>query len=152
MIAAGGADKKVHILQAASGQTISFAAHKAPIRAVRFVDIPSASAPIIASGSWDSTVSYWDMRQTASPVATLQCGDRVYSMDSAGPLLVIATADHNIHLVDLHSNPAALMRTNKSQLKHQIKAVATTPDGKYWATGSIEGRCSASAVDEKENK
>lgn len=152
MITAGGADKKVHLLQAASGQAISFTAHKAPIRAVRFVDIPSAAAPIIASGSWDSTVSYWDIRQTASPLATLQCSDRVYSMDTNGRLLVIATADLNMHLVDLHTNPASIMRTQPSQLKHQTKAVAAASDGRHWSAGSIEGRCAATAVDETEAK
>ncbi|KAK1769339.1 WD40-repeat-containing domain protein [Phialemonium atrogriseum] len=152
MITAGGADKKVHLLQAASGQAISFTAHKAPIRAVRFADIPSAAAPIIASGSWDSTVSYWDIRQTASPLATLQCSDRVYSMDTNGRLLVIATADLNMHLVDLHTNPASIMRTQPSQLKHQTKAVAAASDGRHWSAGSIEGRCAATAVDETEAK
>lgn len=149
MIAAAGADKKVHVLQAASGQTIAFAAHDAPIRDVRFVDVPSAATPIIASGSWDKTVKYWDIRQTASPVSTIQCSERVYSMDSAGPVLIIATADLKHHIVNLHADPTKIVRSDTTKLQHQTRCVALSPDAKYWATGSIEGRCSVTTVDPK---
>lgn len=150
MIAAGGADMKIHVLQASSGQTISFAAHKKPIRAVRFVNDSSAAVPIIASGSWDTTVSYWDVRNTASPVATLMLGDRVYAMDSAGQRLVIATADSKVHLVDLKANPAVVKHTMGTPLNYQTKTIAVSADAKYWANAGIEGRIAANAFDEKE--
>jgi mRNA export factor len=147
MVTAAGADKKIHVLQAATGQTTSFAAHDAPIRDVRFVDIPSAGAPIIASGSWDKTVRYWDIRNSSQPVATVQLPERVYAMDTSGPLLVISTADGQCSVVNLHTNPAALLRTDKNKLKHQTRSLSVSPSGKYWATGSIEGRASVQAVD-----
>jgi mRNA export factor len=74
-------------------------------------------------------------------------------MDTAGRLLVIADAALNIHLVDLHgNNPTAFFRTDKSQLKHQTRTIAVSQDEKHWATGGIEGRCGASAVDGNEAK
>lgn len=149
MVTAAGADKKIHILQAATNQSTSFAAHDAPIRDVRFVDIPSAAAPIIASGSWDKTVKYWDIRNTGQPLATLQCPERVYAMDTGGRLLAVSTADGQVLLVDLHTNPAAPMRIDKNQLKHQTRGFAVAPSGKYWATGSIEGRAAVAAVDQE---
>ncbi len=151
-MAGGGAEKKVYLLDAASGDTMSFAAHESPISAVRFVDIPSSPAPILATGSWDATVRYWDLRNTSQPLGKLQCGERVYSMDSAGSLLAIATADCNVHQVNLRSNPAAIGSTVPSKLTHQTRFVAAAADGSRWAVGSIEGRCSAVSMDENEAK
>jgi mRNA export factor len=146
MVTAAGADKKIHILQPASGQSMSFAAHDAPIRDVRFVDIPSAAPPLIASGSWDKTVRYWDIRNTSAPLATLQCGERVYSMDTGGHILVIATAALKYLIVDL-ANPTVFLREETTQLKKQCRCLGLAPNGKIWAAGTIEGRASVRGVD-----
>jgi mRNA export factor len=121
---------------------------------VRFVDIPSAAgAPVIASGSWDKTVRYWDVRNTSQPLGQLPCGERVYAMDDGGTrTLVVATASMTSHVVDLATNPTAVLRDERSALKHQFRSVSVTPDGKVWASGSIEGRVSINAVDPKLGK
>jgi len=150
LIAAAGADKQVRLLEASTGQTVIVGTHDAPVRSVRFVDVRSSPSPIIATGSWDKTVRYWDLRQPGKALATLGCADRVYSMDTADRLLVIATAERHIHLVDLHADPAAFARTTQSPLKHQTRAVAAFPDGRGWATAGIEGRCGINAVAEKD--
>jgi mRNA export factor len=119
---------------------------------VRFVDVPGSAAggPILASGSWDRTVRYWDMRRPGTPLATLTCAERVYSMETAGSLLVVATAERHIHLVDLRADPAAFARTVQSPLKHQTRAVAAFPDGTGWGTAGMEGRGAINAVSEKD--
>ena len=124
IIATTGADKQLRLLHASTGQSAIIGAHDAPVRSVCFVDVPSAVCPIVATGSWDKTVKYWDMRRPGTPLATLNCADRVYSLDSAGGLLVIATAERHIHLVDVHADPATFARTTVSPLKHQTRAVA----------------------------
>lgn len=149
MVVAGGVDRKLHFLHLATGQQATFGSHDAPIRGVRFVEVPGAGAPIVVSGSWDKTVRFWDLRQQGGPLATVACKERVYSMDAKARLLVVATANRNIHLFDLQ-DPTAIARTVESPLNHQTKAVAAFPDGKGWATASIEGRCGISAVDDAE--
>jgi len=106
----------------------------------------------MATGSWDRTVRYWDLRNTGSPVAELGCLDRVYSMDTAGSLLVVATAGRHIHTVDLNADPGTVKHTELSNLNHQTKVVTAYPDGSGFALGSIEGRCSLKAVDPKDEK
>lgn len=142
----------MHALHAPTGQSVTFGTHAAPIRALRFVDVPNAPGPIIATGSWDKTVRYWDVRNSASPLATLACPERVYAMDTAERLLVIATADRQVCLVDLAADPAAFLRKVESPLKHQTRAITAFPDGKGWAMGSIEGRASLNAVDLKDKE
>lgn len=136
------------MLQASSGETLSFAAHDAPIREVRFVNVPGAPAPIIASGSWDKTVRYWDIRNTSQPLGQLQCNERVYAMDTGSQTLVVATAAMTFHLVDL-AKPTVILRDEPSPFKHQFRSISVSPDGKVWASGSIEGRTSVNAVDPK---
>ncbi|KAK8113226.1 WD40 repeat-like protein [Apiospora sp. TS-2023a] len=154
MVLAGGADKRPHLLDLATGQQAAIGSHDAPIRSVRFLDTAAmgASAPahLFATGSWDKTVKYWDMRQPEQPLATLACADRVYAMDAKSSLLVIATAERHIHLVDLR-NPTVFLRTTQSPLTHQTRAVSAFPDGRGWATASIEGRCGINAFDKKKN-
>ncbi|KAK3379330.1 WD40-repeat-containing domain protein [Lasiosphaeria ovina] len=149
MIASAGADKKIHVYDIASGQKMDFDGHEAPVRCLRFVDVPSANGPIIASGSWDKTVKYWDLRQPQS-IATLQCDERVYSMDSAGALLAIAVAGCKIHLVDLRTNPGAHSQTLDSPLTHQTRSVAVSPNGSRWAIGGVEGRVGIRALAEQD--
>ncbi|KAF3767704.1 WD40 repeat-like protein [Cryphonectria parasitica EP155] len=153
-LVAGGADKNIHLLHAATGQSTIIGTHDAPIRAVCRVD-DDHHGSIICSGSWDRTVKFWDIRQPGSstggrPLGTLTCAERVYAMASASRALVIATADRHVHLVDL-AHPTVFMRSIMSPLRHQTRAVAVAPDGKFWAAASIEGRCAISSVDEKES-
>lgn len=134
-----------------SSQTMTLEGHTSPVRAVRFVEIPSANAPIIASGSWDKTVRFWDMRQP-QPIGALQLPERVYAMDAAGPLLTAATADNKLQLVNLLGNPLEVWKTVDSPLSHQTAAVSVCADGTRWAIGGIDGRAAAQVADEKDKR
>jgi len=64
-------------------------------------------------------------------------------MDTADSLLVVATADRHIQLVDLKADPNNFKNsTTNDPLKHQTHVVTAFPDGKGYAVGSIEGRAS----------
>jgi mRNA export factor len=149
MAAGAAADKKIHIMDLNSQQTMTLEGHTAPVRAVRFVQVPSANGPIIASGSWDKTVRYWDLRQP-QPIGTLQLPERVYAMDAVGPHLVAAAADNQLHFANLHGNPLQLWKSVKSPLTNQTSTVSLCAGGTRWAVGGIEGRAAAQAVDDKD--
>lgn len=151
MVIAGGTDKQIQAIQLSTTQQIVIGSHDAPVRGVRFVDIPGTNGPIVVSGSWDKTVRFWDMRQPGAAAVTLNCDERVYSLDAKAQLLVVATAGLRVHLVDL-KNPGAFSKTVDSPLMHQTKAVAAFPDGRGWGIASIEGRCGIQAVDEDDSR
>lgn len=124
------------------------AVHDAPIRCVRFFDAPGSAAPMLVTGSWDKTVKYWDLR-TANAVATINCQERVYTMDVKDNLLVIGTADRYINVVNL-TKPTEFYKTLQSPLKWQTRVVACFKDAAGFGVGSIEGRCAMQYVEEKD--
>ena len=99
----GGADKAARMIDLGSGQNVGtqVAAHDQPIRCVRFFDNPQGGQQMLVTGSWDKTIKYWDLRQS-QPVATVQCQERVYTMDVQGKLLVVGTADRYINVINLN--------------------------------------------------
>ncbi|KAL1864874.1 RNA export factor gle2 [Diaporthe australafricana] len=145
-IVSASADKQVKLCDLATQQTMQVAAHEQPIRVVRCFE--ANGTPMIATGSWDKTVKYWDCRQSA-PAATLQCQERVYTMDVRNNLLVVGTADRYINVVNLAS-PDKFYKTLQSPLKWQTRVVSCFADAAGFAIGSIEGRCAIQYVEEKD--
>jgi mRNA export factor len=129
-----------------STDTKTVAVHDQPIRVCRFMDVNGS--PMLITGSWDRTVKYWDLRQEA-PAATLECQERVYTMDVKNKLLVIGTADRYINIVNLDS-PQKFYKSMQSPLKFQTRVVSCFTDASGFAVGSIEGRCAIQYVEEKD--
>lgn len=107
-----------------------------------------AGQPLLITGSWDKTVKYWDLRQQ-TPIATLECQERVYTMDVKNKLLVIGTADRYINVVNLNE-PGKFYKTLQSPLKWQTRVVSCFSDANGFAIGSIEGRCAIQYVEDKD--
>ena len=147
----GGADKAARLLDLGAGGAAAtqVAAHDQPIRCVRMIDVPGQATPVLVTGSWDKTVKYWDLRQS-TPVASVNCQERVYSIDSKNQLLVIATADRYINIVNL-DKPTEFYKTMQSPLKWQTRVVTCFTDASGFAIGSIEGRCAIQYVEEKDS-
>lgn len=147
----GAADKSAKMLDLGSGGTTAqqVAAHGEPIRCVKA--FLASGNQMLATGSWDKTVRYWDLRQQ-QPVATLECKDRVYSMDihEGANMLVVATADRWIQTINL-AQPTVNYKQIQSPLKWQTRVVSCFSDGTGYAIGSVEGRCAINYVEEKDS-
>jgi mRNA export factor len=137
-------------LSANGAAAAQVAAHDQPIRCVRFIDTPGSAQQMLVTGSWDKTIKYWDLRQS-TPVATVQCQERVYTMDVKDKLLVVGTADRYINIINL-SEPTKFYKTIQSPLKWQTRVVSCFTDATGFAVGSIEGRCAIQYVEEKDSK
>ncbi|KAF7327582.1 Poly + rna export protein [Mycena kentingensis (nom. inval.)] len=94
----GGADNAGRMFDVSTGQATQVAQHDAPIKVVKWVDSPQAQ--VLATGSWDKTIKYWDLR-TPAPVATVQLPERCYTMDIQYPLMVVGTAERHMQVGSL---------------------------------------------------
>ncbi|SGY32640.1 BQ5605_C002g01391 [Microbotryum silenes-dioicae] len=143
-IVSGGADNAGRVYDLATGQTTQFAAHDAPIRSVKWLDIPGS--PMVVTGSWDKTLRYWDMRQP-TPAAQVQLPERCYTLDVTYPLMVVGTAERHCLIFNLNQ-PTTPFKTMTSPLKMQTRSLATFPDGDGYAITSVEGRVAIQYVDD----
>lgn len=128
-------------------QTRQVAQHEKPIRTVRCVEINGQ--PMLITGSWDKTIKYWDLR-TANHVAEKVCPERVYSMDARDNMLVTATAERIITVMDIRQPQADFYKKHQSPLKWQTRVVSCFTDASGYAIGSIEGRCAIQYVEDKD--
>ncbi|KAI8344821.1 WD40-repeat-containing domain protein [Chlamydoabsidia padenii] len=145
-LVSGGADKAGRLFDVNTGQSSQIAEHAEPIKCVKFID---QGQNIVATGSWDKTLKYWDLR-SPQPIGTVQLPERCYSMDSHGPLLVLGTADKHVCIFDLN-NPTTIFKQTTSPLKWQTRSIACFTSGKGYAVGSIEGRVGIQYIDDKEH-
>lgn len=144
----GGADKQVKLFDLQSQQAQQIGQHDAPVKDVRYVECGPTNTPVVALGSWDKTLRYWDMR-LPQPVSTLNLPERVYAMDLSQKLLVIGCAERHVAIIDL-SNPQQIFKTTTSPLKYQIRTIACYPTGNGYAIGSVEGRAAIQYIDDAE--
>ncbi|TBU32539.1 Poly(A)+ RNA export protein [Dichomitus squalens] len=145
-ILSGGADNAGRMFDVTTGQATQVAQHDAPIRVVRWIESPQGS--VLATGSWDKTIKYWDLR-TPNPVSTVNLPERCYTMDVVYPLMVVGTAERHIQVFNLQ-NPTTPFKTLTSPLKWQTRVVSCFPSANGFAVGSIEGRVAIQYVEEKD--
>lgn len=139
----GSCDKTVRLWNLATSQSQQVAQHDAPIRHCFF--IPTMN--LLVTGGWDKTIRFWDCR-TPSPALTTQLAERVYAMDVNHPLLVVGTADRNLHVYNL-TQPQTPYKSLQSPLKWQTRCVACFPDRTGYLVGSIEGRVAVQHVEDQ---
>ncbi|KAG5654263.1 hypothetical protein H0H81_005506 [Sphagnurus paluster] len=150
-IFSGGADNAGRMFDVTTGQSSQVAAHDAPVRVVRWVEAPGGG--ILATGSWDKTIKYWDLR-APQPVATVTLPERCYTFDVQYPLMVVGTAERHIQIFNL-TNPNSAYKTLISPLKWQTRVVscftAAPAASSGFAVGSVEGRVAIQYVEDKDS-
>ena len=147
-VVSGGADKQVKLYDIATQQAQQIGIHDEPVKSVRYVECGPTNTQVVASGSWDKTLKYWDMR-SPQPISTVSLPERVYCMDTSQKLLVVGCAERQISIFDLN-NPQQIFKNTVSPLKWQTRTVACYPQANGYAVGSIEGRCAIQYIDESE--
>ncbi|CAD6581595.1 MAG: hypothetical protein CYPHOPRED_001663 [Cyphobasidiales sp. Tagirdzhanova-0007] len=143
-VLSGGVDNTARLFDLQTGTASQVAQHQAPIRCVRWIDMQNG---LLATGSWDKTIKYWDLR-TPNPVASVSLEERCYAMDVCGSLLVVGTAERKIQIYNLQNPTAQYGPTIDSPLKFQTRSIACFPDQTGYAVGSIEGRVAIQYIDE----
>ena len=147
-IASAGADKNVKVCDLASQQDITVGTHDQPVRAVRWFE--ADGNPMLVSGSWDKTIKYWDLRQQGAALS-VNCQERVYTLDVRDNLCVVGTADRFINVINL-KDPGKFYKSLQSPLKWQTRVVSCFADSAGFAIGNIEGRCAIQYVEEKDSR
>lgn len=143
----GGADNAARMFEVQTGQTTQVSQHDAPVRVVKWIETPQGG--ILATGSWDKTLKYWDVR-SQTPISTIQLPERCYSFDVAYPLLVVGTADRHVQIFNL-TNPTTAYKTMMSPLKWQTRVVSCFPSSNGFAIGTVEGRVAIQYVEDKDS-
>jgi len=142
----GSCDKTAKVWDLATSQAVQVAAHAEPVKNVFWVQEMNC----VATTSWDKTVKYWDGK-SAQPAATLTLPERAYAADIRYPLMVVATADRKLVIVNL-TNPQTIYNTVPSPLKYQSRCVACFPDQQGFCLGSIEGRVAVHHVHDRNSR
>lgn len=140
----GSCDKTAKVWDLATSSTQQVAAHDQPIKNIAWVQEMNC----IVTSSWDKTVKYWDGK-TAAPSAVLPLPERAHCMDVRYPLMVVATADRKLVVVNM-TNPSVIFNTIPSPLKYQSRCVACFPDQQGFCLGSIEGRVAVHHVHDRD--
>ena len=110
--------------------------HDAPVKSC--VWVPEKNFLITAA--WDRTIKYWDLR-SATPGASVDCGERVYAFDARAGCAVAALAEGSfagsaakekrVLIFDL-SNPQVPFRVSRGLGDHRIDRRIEPWSGFYW--------------------
>lgn len=138
---AGGLDKNLTQYDVETGVGTVMGTQGNSVKSVEVME----DIGVVVSGSWDGSVNVYDKRKE-KPVQTLQQSGKVFSMCSSGDKLVVATSDKKLNIYDIRN--MKLESSRPSSLKHQIRCVKASPDGKFFVVSSIEGRVAVEYFDE----
>ena len=93
--------------------------HEAPVKTIFWIN----EVNLLATGSWDKTIRYWDLR-SASPALQVTVPERIYCMDVTHPLMVVGLGgDQKNILVYNLNNPQTPFKTMTSTLQMQTRCI-----------------------------
>ncbi|KHJ45120.1 putative nucleoporin GLE2 [Trichuris suis] len=155
-IFAACADCSVRAWDLGSNQIATLGQHDQPVKTCNWVHTPNYSC--LATGSWDKTLKFWDLRAPNTPAGTLAMPDRVYLVDVLYPMAVVCLANKTLKIYKLEGQPVEVQQM-ESPLKYQSRSLAIFKDKANnspigFAIGSIEGRVAihhVNTVDPKDN-
>mmetsp|Transcript_22026 Transcript_22026/g.26498 ORF Transcript_22026/g.26498 Transcript_22026/m.26498 type:complete len:371 (-) Transcript_22026:204-1316(-) len=149
----GSVDGSVRLLRRGGTHSI-LGTHSAGVRRV----CTSQKTNCIYSGSWDRSVSVWDLR--VGPKHKVESIDnldgKVFAMclseaNARPSLLVVGTSTMQICIFDTRELSRGPISIKPSPLKHQTRCLAPFPNGMGFAISSIEGRIAIEYFDQAHN-
>ena len=141
-----GCDNMVNMWNVSTGGKQALGRHDAPVCSVFHLQNAGALTNMIVSASWDRTIRYWDARTPGQEKMKVQLPERAYCMDVRNNLLVVLTAPTTMNkkaqvlIFDVTKPQRPFKGPEDSPINYQCKCVATWPNTKGYAVGSIEGR------------
>ncbi|KAI8898596.1 WD40-repeat-containing domain protein [Globomyces pollinis-pini] len=136
----GGLDLKLTKIDLKSDVQSEIGSHELPISCIR------TTSDMTITGSWDKSIKLWDDRNSDPLMTTLEQTEKVFSLDVCKEKMVVALANRIILVYDLR-NTSAPLETKESNLKYMTRKIACIPNGKGYATSSIEGRVAVDFFD-----
>lgn len=100
---------------------------------------------LIVSGSWDSTIRFWDPR-SGECVANCNQPERVFTMDKTPNHLIVGTASRHVWIWDIRRYDEPEQR-RESPLRNQIRCIKAFPDGSKFSISSMESRVAIAYID-----
>eukprot|EP01066_Platyproteum_vivax_P020361 Platyproteum_vivax@DN8263_c0_g1_i1.p1 len=131
----GGLGKNVSVYDWETATNKQIGQHDEAVRCVRFHG-PSQQ---VASGGWDRKLCCWDLR-SPEPSFSYKCAGKVFAMGISDDYLVLGTSTRMMLIFDWRMMDRVEER--EQQIKYQLRAIECFPDGKGFATASVEGRVS----------
>jgi cell cycle arrest protein BUB3 len=111
---------------------MALGSHKAPVKNIVVEEHQ------IISGSWDASIKVWDERQKLE-TKSIDLSGKVFALDARSGKVVVGTSDGKIFIFDAR-NMSEPEQVRDSPLKHQMRCIRISPNGEWFAIGSIEGR------------
>jgi len=136
----GGCDNKAKYQVIGTQAEVVIGTHDQPVKTIRSLDTTDNMQTVVLTGSWDKNLKFWDTRNpNGQPIGVVPQKERIYDVSVAGNMAVVALANKEIYIYDLHK-PQEPFKVYQSPLREQTRCVTSFPDKSGFAIGSIEGR------------
>lgn len=131
-IVGGLVDGSLVVFDLSGNQNSIPSAHAAPIKSIK-----NFANQFIITGSFDSTLKFWDLKSTNS-AHTITVPGKVYGMDLRGSFLCVLLSDKSVQTYDLTN--ITLTSTINTRFNYSVRSVACGTDSDSFAVGGIEAK------------
>lgn len=138
----GGLDGALMLHDLNVNSEFNIGSHDSAVKCVEF----SNKLNVVITGSWDTTVRFWDSREKNCVGKYEQNNGKVYSLSVVDEKLVVATSDRKVLIWDLR-NMSNFIARRESSLKYQTRCIRIFPKKEGYVMSSIEGRVAVEYFD-----
>eukprot|EP00871_Galdieria_phlegrea_P001015 jgi/Galph1/1914/GphlegSOOS_G611.1 len=106
---------------------------------------------LVITGSWDCSIKGWDVRTPSEQSSfSVPVSGKVFAMTTYHYTSIVGTSKKKLEFFDLRRMERP-WSVQDSPIKHQIRSIACSLDGKRFAVGSTEGRVAINPLPISEN-